>query len=85
MDLTKARALVAEMATADVKGISFTAGEPLLYLNDLIALIRLCKKYGIYSRVVTNGFWAKTRQMVCVVTRRNGHVKCHDGNGRGYV
>jgi organic radical activating enzyme len=61
MDLTKARALVAEMATADVKGISFTAGEPLLYLNDLIALIRLCKKYGIYSRVVTNGFWAKTR------------------------
>ncbi len=60
MDLARAKAIVSEMASAHVKGISFTAGEPLLFLNDIVELLVVCKKNGIYSRVVTNGFWAKT-------------------------
>ncbi len=60
MDLARAKAIVSEMALAHVKGISFTAGEPLLFLNDIVELLGVCKKNGIYSRVVTNGFWAKT-------------------------
>jgi len=60
MALPRARAIIDEMAAANVKAISFTAGEPLIFLNDILSLVRLCKKHGIYSRVVSNGFWAKT-------------------------
>jgi sulfatase maturation enzyme AslB (radical SAM superfamily) len=60
MDLRRARDLIDEMAGANVTAISFTVGEPLIFLNDILSLVRLCNKYGIYSRVVSNGFWAKT-------------------------
>ncbi len=60
MELPRARAIIDEMAAANVTAISFTVGEPLIFLNDILSLVRLCKKYGIYSRVVSNGFWAKT-------------------------
>lgn len=62
MELDTARTIIAEMAHANVSGISFTAGEPLLFLNDMCDLIRLCRDNGIYSRIVTNGYWAKTRE-----------------------
>ncbi len=62
MDFNKAKAIIEEMAGCNVNGISFTAGEPLLFLNDISELIRLCKNNGIYTRVVTNGFWAKTTE-----------------------
>ncbi len=61
MELARAHDLIEEMALYNVTGISFTAGEPLLYLNDIIELIRLCRACGIYSRVVTNAFWAKNQ------------------------
>ena len=60
MELAQAKEIIAEMAGAGVQGISFTAGEPLIYLDDITELIRLCREYGIYTRVVTNSFWAKT-------------------------
>ena len=60
MDLARAKTIISEMATAHIKGISFTAGEPLIYLNDMMDLLGVCKKNGIYSRIVTNGFWAKS-------------------------
>lgn len=60
MELTRARAIIDEMAAANVKAISFTVGEPLIFLNDIMSLVRLCEKHEIYSRVVSNGFWAKT-------------------------
>lgn len=60
MELTQAREIIVEMAAAQIKGISFTAGEPLIYLDDISELVGLCHEYGIYTRVVTNCFWAKT-------------------------
>jgi organic radical activating enzyme len=60
MELVQARETIAALAAAQVKGISFTAGEPLIYLDDICELIALCREYGIYTRVVSNGFWAKT-------------------------
>jgi len=62
MDLARASAIIREMARCEVKGISFTAGEPLLFLNDICQLIRICRKNGIYTRVVTNGYWARSRE-----------------------
>lgn len=61
MDLIRAKELVGDMAVAKVQGVSFTAGEPLIYLDDITELIALCKEYGMYTRVVTNSFWAKTK------------------------
>jgi len=62
MPLDTAKAIIAEMAACHVTGISFTAGEPLLFLNEINHLIRMCWKNGIYSRVVTNAHWAGNRQ-----------------------
>ncbi|MDA3971133.1 MAG: radical SAM protein [Desulfobulbaceae bacterium] len=60
MELGQAKELIAEMAEARVQGISFTAGEPLIYLDDMGELVALCHELGLYTRVVTNSFWAKT-------------------------
>lgn len=60
MELARAKEIIAELAGAQIRGISFTAGEPLIYLDEISELVGLCQAYGIYSRVVTNSFWAKT-------------------------
>lgn len=60
MDLAEAKEIIVKLARARVKGISFTAGEPLIYLDDICELLGICHEYGIYTRVVTNSFWAKT-------------------------
>ena len=58
MDFVRAKEIIEEMGDARVTGISFTAGEPLLFKDDLRGLIRVCRENRIYTRVVTNGFWA---------------------------
>ncbi len=60
MKLDRALELIEDLADCNVKGISFTAGEPLIFLNDILSLLQVCGKRGLYSRVVTNGFWAST-------------------------
>jgi organic radical activating enzyme len=62
MELAQAKKLIAELAAAHVRGISFTAGEPLIFLDDIAELVGLCHGYGMYTRVVTNSFWAKTAE-----------------------
>jgi organic radical activating enzyme len=62
MDFGRAKEIIQEMVRCHVTGISFTAGEPLLFLDDICTLIGLCRKNRIYTRVVTNGYWAKTRE-----------------------
>ncbi len=58
--LDQAKEIIEEMAGARVSGISFTAGEPLIYFDDISELVALCHRYNIYTRVVSNSFWAKT-------------------------
>jgi organic radical activating enzyme len=75
MELARAKEIIAEMAAAQIQGISFTAGEPLIYLDDITELIALCQEYGIYTRVVTNSFWAKTPTLAdryIVQLKKNG-------------
>lgn len=59
MELMRAKEIIAELAAAHVRGISFTAGEPLIYLDDICELVNRSRKYEMYTRVVTNSFWAK--------------------------
>lgn len=58
MTLAQAEEILLEMARAGVGGISFSAGEPFLYFKEIAALVRLCHRLGIYTRIVTNGYWA---------------------------
>jgi hypothetical protein len=60
MDFDRAKEIIYELSRCRVAGISFTAGEPLLFFDDICKLIQLCREKGIYSRIVTNGYWAKT-------------------------
>ena len=69
MDLDQARELIHEMATAGVRGISFTAGEPLIFFNEIKTLVRLCRDLGIYTRIVTNSFWATNPERANTVVK----------------
>ena len=60
MDFVRAMEIIEEMAAAKVTGVSFTAGEPLVFKDDICGLIRVCRQNRVYTRVVSNGFWAKT-------------------------
>ncbi len=60
MKLDLAKQILEEMAGSGVRGVSFTAGEPFLYFEDLLELVDTCKRNKIYSRVVTNSYWAKS-------------------------
>lgn len=62
MELDTALLAIKQLAEAGVKGISFTAGEPLLFFEDLLLLLDACRGHSIYSRVVTNSFWAKSAE-----------------------
>ena len=59
MDHTRAKEIMVEMAQAGVGGISFSAGEPFLYVYEMTELLKLCKQVGIYTSMVTNSYWAK--------------------------
>ncbi|MCC6994144.1 MAG: radical SAM protein [Deltaproteobacteria bacterium] len=50
----------AELAHLEV--IIFAGGEPLLLGQDLLAAIRLCKRHGVVTRIVTNAYWATSRE-----------------------
>jgi len=59
MDHQRAQTIIVEMARTGVGGISFSAGEPFLYIEEISDLVQLCVSLGIYTRIVTNSFWAK--------------------------
>ena len=63
MDYDRAKEIIVQMARAGVGGISFSAGEPFLYINEIKGLVNLCRQIGIYTRIVTNSFWAKTPEV----------------------
>lgn len=60
MDFNQAKEIIFGLARAGVGGISFSAGEPLLYFDEIAALVKVCHQLGVYTRVVTNSYWAKT-------------------------
>jgi hypothetical protein len=62
MEHDRAKKIIVEMARAGVGGISFSAGEPFLYFNEIAELVNRCSQIGIYTRIVTNSFWAKTAE-----------------------
>ncbi|NMB92821.1 MAG: radical SAM protein [Flexilinea flocculi] len=41
-----------------VKSIGFSGGEAILYYDDLRECVAFAHQYGLYSTLVSNGFWA---------------------------
>lgn len=69
MELARAKEIIREMAAAGVCGMSFTAGEPFIYFDDLLELVGLCREVKMYTRIVTNSSWAKTpKKRHCLVS-----------------
>ena len=60
MEHNRAKEIIVKLAQSGVGAISFSAGEPFLYFKEMAELVTLCKQIGIYTRIVTNSFWAKT-------------------------
>lgn len=58
MDHARAKTIMVELADAGVGGISFSAGEPMLDGGEIGELVGICRQLGIYTRIVTNSFWA---------------------------
>ncbi len=62
MEHDRVKEIIVELARAGVGGISFSAGEPFLYFDDIAGFVQLCSQFGIYTRIVTNSFWAQTEE-----------------------
>lgn len=60
MTMEDARRYIEEAAAIPrFEKVTFTGGEPLLYQDEHIELLELCKKHNFGTRIVTNGFWAR--------------------------
>ncbi|MCP4715721.1 MAG: radical SAM protein, partial [Deltaproteobacteria bacterium] len=70
MDIEAAEALVGELGQAAVRGLSFTAGEPLLFSAEINRLVKRCRADDMFSRVVTNAFWASSSNSADTVVRQ---------------
>jgi len=61
MRLEDARRWIMDAARIPIiKQINFTGGEPFLFQDEHAELFALCRSLGFGTRVVTNGFWART-------------------------
>jgi MoaA/NifB/PqqE/SkfB family radical SAM enzyme len=61
INLDDARRVIDHAAAGGVRAVSFTGGEPFLFFNELIALIRHAQAAGIpYIRTGTNGYFLAT-------------------------
>jgi hypothetical protein len=59
--LDKMLAIVAEMPKTDITCLGITGGEPFLYPQDILALIKAGRAAGLKRICInTNGFWAST-------------------------
>ena len=62
MRIEDARRFIVEAATVPhFRKFTFTGGEPFLFQDELAEMLSLCNGLGLFTRAVTNGFWAKTR------------------------
>lgn len=61
MPIDDARRLIIEASMIpEIGKVTFTGGEPFMFPDDLEDLLSLCAGLGLSTRVVTNGFWAKS-------------------------
>ena len=47
----------------EIKRVTFTGGEPLLFYDEICRLVAFSTKLGLTTRLVTNGFWATSEKI----------------------
>jgi len=50
--------------------VVFTGGEPFLLGDDLLKCVEYCAKKNLFTRIVTNAFWAKTADVAKETIKR---------------
>lgn len=71
MTLEDARRYILDAATIPAfRKITFTGGEPFLFQDEHADLIALASGLGLFTRVVTNGFWASSVEKGIQLLRR---------------
>jgi MoaA/NifB/PqqE/SkfB family radical SAM enzyme len=71
MPMEDARRYIDEAAAiSQFKKVTFTGGEPMMFQDQHAELLARCKGHGLQTRMVTNGFWAKTVDKGMVVLSR---------------
>jgi len=48
------------LALGNLSSVVFTGGEPLLKKHEVVQVISHAKEHGLWTRIVTNSFWAST-------------------------
>lgn len=62
MDITMIRRILAQAQTLkDITWFYFEGGEPFLYYATLLAAVKECSSAGFRAGIVTNAFWATSR------------------------
>jgi pyruvate-formate lyase-activating enzyme len=62
VDIDIAHGWLEQMAACGVKSIGFTGGEPFCCWNKLLDLAQAARRLGLTYTVITNGFWATSKQ-----------------------
>lgn len=64
LDAERIKEIIDSFGDTSINTVAFTGGEPFLYYDRLIDLVRYAKQKGFSPTVVTNGFWAISDEIV---------------------
>jgi MoaA/NifB/PqqE/SkfB family radical SAM enzyme len=72
MPLDLARQLIEGGAGADprLSLVVFSGGESFIYLDDVLGLCEVARAAGMRTRIITNGYWAKTPEAAAAMLER---------------
>lgn len=59
LDVNRLKKILNSCKSTKIKRVTFTGGEPFIYMDNLFSLIKHCTEIGLSSSVMTNGFWAE--------------------------
>jgi hypothetical protein len=63
-------------ASGDFDTVVFSGGESTTYLDDVLAMCEEARSHGLRTRLVSNGYWARTPSVAAEMLERlfDGHV-----------
>ena len=64
------QAIEAARRSSAAGAVVFTGGESFIYLEEILELCRFARGLGLRTRVVTNGYWARTPELAARMLER---------------
>lgn len=75
MNFEDAKRLIKEAKKSGIRLITITGGEPFLYYNEIIELVKLAHHYNMQTTITSNCYWADSYEKAeayCTELRNNG-------------